>query len=61
MLTKAQIKKYVSSGGILCPYCNSDNIDSHMNSQGYANVSCDDCEKSWREIWKLVDIEEDQF
>lgn len=46
-----------------CPYCGSDNIQAdHFDPEGkYVPVECLDCEREWREIYKLVDIEESEY
>lgn len=44
-----------------CPVCHSENITSEgiepaAGPSTYADVSCDDCNASWHEIWKCVEI-----
>jgi DNA-directed RNA polymerase subunit RPC12/RpoP len=62
MLTKEQIDKYVKTGGISCPYCNSDNLDwckSWRDDEYFCQqVVCQTCHKEWTNIsiTKLIDI-----
>ena len=57
MITKEQEEKYLETGGIKCPFCGSDNINSTIDNTGIAEVICDDCGETWEETWKLVGIE----
>lgn len=62
-LTKEQKEKYVFSGS-RCPYCHTDNIQTTEQVQtdggcAWQNVICNKCGKEWRDVYKLVDIEEE--
>ena len=62
-LSKSKIKEYISSGGNICPYCGGQNVEGgERNSDDSITtqyVSCHDCGKSWTDIYKLIDIQED--
>ena len=57
-------KKYLDAGGVLCPYCGSEDITAEpMESDGneaWCDVSCKNCEKTWKDIYHLVDIIESE-
>lgn len=62
-LTKKQIREYVKSGGVKCPYCNSEGISAGNlllddNDICMSNVQCLNCKKSWREVYSLFTIVE---
>lgn len=62
-LTKAHKEKYLKKGGVRCPYCNSDNINtigSLLEKYGKAaqDVQCLSCGKMWIDIYTLSDVEE---
>ncbi len=63
-LTEDQQKKYVSSGGVRCPYCGSDDIEGgfvEINAGGAEQeLVCNACQKKWRNVYQLVHIEEVQ-
>lgn len=63
-LTKTQRERYVQREGCRCPYCNSDQLGggSYDGDAGYItqSITCLDCEKSWTDVYKLIDIEEDE-
>ena len=64
MISNDAKQSYLESEGCHCPYCNSQNIDSglvHLAKYGSwfeADVSCNDCGKSWRDIYDLSNVEE---
>ncbi len=60
-LTAARKRSYLRHGGG-CPYCRSESvtgesvdIDGNAVSQ---EVSCQDCGRTWRDIYRLADVEE---
>lgn len=57
-------KKYMDSGGSLCPYCDSDNItaDPIEADAGCASgvVRCKECGKSWTDYYNLAGIGEEK-
>lgn len=60
-MTANQKKTYIKAKGNFCPFCKSVNIDSgpiKADDLVYAEVYCIDCEKQWRDIYALVDVEE---
>lgn len=62
-LTSEQKKRYVEYGGVACPHCGSENLDSSpMQTDAFSawcEISCGDCERHWTDIYKLVDISEE--
>jgi transcription elongation factor Elf1 len=60
MLTKEQKNNYLKTGGVHCPYCGSERLDvDPFDGEGsYQPVTCGVCDKEWRDIYQLVDIEE---
>ena len=64
ILTEEQKKKYLENGWAKCPFCESedisgDSIDIEAN-EAWQNVSCSDCGKSWRDVYKLAFVETDE-
>jgi hypothetical protein len=62
-LTKADKENYVSHPNH-CPYCESDDIDAGQGADFdeelcTVGVLCNDCGKTWTDVYKLVSIEED--
>lgn len=64
MLTSDQIKKYVDSGGLNCPYCGSEDITGGFvqTEAGHAwqPVDCVTCRKSWADVYRLENILEEE-
>lgn len=64
MLSLEQIRKYLRTGGNHCPFCGSSKIDSDPicvpddDGFAFALVTCLDCEKKWKDFYKLITIEE---
>ena len=59
---KARRVGYLLKGGTSCPWCGSMDIesgplDSDMDA-AWAEVTCNDCKKRWRDVFKLHDMEE---
>jgi len=53
--------KYIENGGNICPYCGSEHIDSGIitfETEISATVVCYDCNKVWKDIYKICDVEE---
>jgi len=56
-------RKYVENPK-LCPFCDSKIItvmrfnNTYQNPSGSKHVRCHTCKKTWREVWKMVGIEE---
>jgi transposase-like protein len=52
--------KYFRSGAVVCPFCNSKNIDAGDYDFGvcsfYQNVRCPDCKKEWTDEYTLTSI-----
>jgi hypothetical protein len=62
MLSPKKKDRHIKQGSIKCPYCGSEDItgeeveiEENMATQ---EVFCSDCERGWRDIYKLVDVEE---
>ena len=56
-MTEEQKKKYLSRGGVCCPYCESRSIQQlSSEDEGYYVIECLICEKQWTDIHKLVDV-----
>lgn len=54
--------EYLKNGGVKCPYCQSKNISSgniDWDEPLTIKVSCDNCEKTWRDVYRLVGMIED--
>ena len=55
-------RAYLESGGTICFGCGSKNIDAGQFDFGSADVTqdrnCKDCGFKWRDIYKLVGMEE---
>ncbi len=62
MMTKEQSDKYVENGGAKCPYCNSEDISGgfvEIDTYGaWQPITCNACNKSWRDLYKLIGVEE---
>lgn len=53
-------KEYIDANGYICPFCKSENITTESFDESYTQkVMCNDCKKSWCDIFKLIDIEFD--
>lgn len=59
-LTQTQVDDYVRSGGIKCPFCESENIvgGDKENNDGVSSqeVSCDDCAERWMDIYTMTGV-----
>jgi len=59
-LSAQQVSNYLSNSG-RCPVCGSGNIEgSHMEADcdsAWQNVTCQDCEANWDDIYRLVGVE----
>jgi len=60
-LTKKQQKEYIGSNH-KCPYCHSTNISGWRietdDGEAYQPITCNECEKSWNDLYTLTGIEE---
>ena len=63
MVTPEQKAAYLIDPTV-CPFCKSDDVNSHSIDceESAASVSCGDCGKHWKDVYKiqLVDIEEEE-
>ena len=64
-LTKQMEKEYIKKGGIRCPYCRSEDIQtvSSIEADDYGatqRVDCRNCKEEWTDIYKLVGIIEQE-
>lgn len=53
------VEKYLKSGGVRCPLCNSTNINSNSrieanNGCAWQNIKCDNCKGEWINIYTLT-------
>lgn len=55
-----KVGSYVGSGGVVCLYCGSTQIESEQvdadGGSGTANVRCGNCGKEWKDIWSLTGV-----
>ena len=60
MLTEQQIAEYLDQGGVICPYCESLNIEGdsvEVDAGGSTQVvTCADCGASWYDCYTLTGI-----
>ena len=50
--------EYIDTGGLLCPYCQSNDIiskglETDLGTAYVASVSCKNCNKMWRDVFVL--------
>ena len=62
-LSDEQKQEYIRSEGMICPYCRqTDQVDADIiqteNDKLVATVRCYRCNKTWRDIYGIVDVEE---
>ena len=61
ILAKEQKQEYLKNP-VNCPYCGSDDIEADcLEDDEYRGVLCHVCGSHWIEVFKLVDIEEDNY
>ena len=58
-------KKYMEHCGNICPYCSSEDIedDGPIEADGdnaWIHVDCNKCKSRWRDLYKLIGVEEVQ-
>jgi len=57
------INDYIKSGGVICPYCGSEDIEGgfiNINiGEAFQEITCHSCDKRWTDIYKLIWIEEE--
>ncbi len=55
-------EEYAKTGGGMCPFCGNGNLDGYSveieTGKAWQRVDCNDCEKSWTDIYKLTSYEE---
>ncbi len=64
-LSHAQVEHYVKIGGVVCPSCNSINVEAyqtevHEGGYAYQNVECKRCNATWKDQFTLDDINDFQ-
>ena len=61
ILTEEQKKAYIEGNQCICPVCKCDDIEGssvNIDSGGaWQSVSCNNCNREWVDIYKLVDVE----
>lgn len=59
-LTKEQEKQYLEKGGVYCPHCGSDDLESSCIDldcdMATVNVKCCSCQSDWYDVLKFVGI-----
>ena len=59
-----RMRVYVDGGGVVCPFCESHNIEAQNFEAdagvGLQGVVCKNCEKEWTDRWSLVEVIEDE-
>ena len=60
-LTLARKLAYLRRGSS-CPYCRSESVTGESvdieGNQASQEVACQECERTWRDIYRLVGVEE---
>lgn len=62
-MNEEQKKKYLESGGALCPYCGSKDLDTEKaqldTGIGWQKIMCLRCNKEWTDKYSfnLIDVE----
>jgi len=57
---QAAKQRYLSGGGVTCPFCGSDNLicgesDSQDDAK-HQGVVCGGCHKEWTDVYTLTDV-----
>jgi hypothetical protein len=50
-------EEYVEKGGLLCPICESEEIEGHsgdFGTEACQKMSCNECEAIWYDTYKLT-------
>jgi hypothetical protein len=59
-LTQEQVDDYVSSGGMECPFCESEDIAGGDREMDYGvttqTVVCHNCNEQWSDIYTMTGI-----
>jgi hypothetical protein len=60
MLTQAQRRHYVAGGGVRCPHCHSDRLNTGQGEFdagiAWVTVRCATCRQAWHEVFHLATI-----
>ena len=61
-IPKMSNEEYISNVGNKCPYCRSANIrgtdfETDDGISAWRVIECEECEKSWRDVFNLTSIE----
>lgn len=63
-LTKEKATEYLQDGGVRCPYCGSDDLDTGPMqtdvSTAWQSVTCASCDEEWTDRYDLVAFNEDE-
>lgn len=64
-MSKAAKKRHIRDSGMCCPYCKADmefmdyhDLDPVENGDIEQKVQCMQCKRYWKDIFRLVDVEE---
>ena len=61
-MKKKNKQQYINEGGIKCPYCKSENLESHAVLTTtepllmHQKVTCLLCKKTWLDVYTLTNI-----
>lgn len=59
-LSKEKIQAYIDKKGVICPFCGSNQLQGGFvetrSGTAYQKITCLDCEESWTDGYKLVNI-----
>jgi|ERR1039458_7146311 hypothetical protein len=62
-LTNEQKKQYLANEGVVCPFCQSDDVVSGSveTDSGYAtqDITCNVCDEEWTDVYTLTGVETD--
>lgn len=60
-ITSEQEKKYIASGGVVCPFCGGEDIGGgFVNIEAgtaWQHVTCGECDRAWTDVYKLDRVE----
>jgi transposase-like protein len=60
-LSREAAREHIRSGGVSCPCCGSSDITGGNveidAGRAFQEVWCEECSFSWKDIYKLVEIE----
>jgi hypothetical protein len=61
-MTQEQAESYLASGGIVCPFCKSENLGGGEYEMGqgivFLPIHCNDCGEGWTDEYSLTGVTE---